>query len=332
MFESPVSAFAPASPRTTFHIPADEPIIVIRRTFVARRSRVWTAITTAANVRRWWGPRGSALTECRIDLRVGGSWRFVSRMPDGSVHGFGGDYLEIRPEERIVQTFRYDGFPDAVSTETMELAEVGGGTAMTVTVRHASIAARDGHAASMEPGASQSWDRLGELLSRMGPPLHELTFTRTLAAPPDRVFRAWTDPARFRRWFGPRDVAMPTCELDARTGGALRFCHLLPDGRALWVQGTFHDVSPTDRLEFDTVFADEAGNPVAPLPVPDWPADGVMTTEVTLVPSEAGTQMTVRQTVRSADANAAAAVTRERAMASKGWLQTIERLEELLAE
>ncbi len=333
MTQAPVfSSTLGGAGRTTFHIPPDEPIIVIRRVFDAPRRRVWEACTRPEHLVRWWGPRGSTLTVCNVDLRIDGTWRFVVRLPDGSEHGFGGEYREIVPQERIVQTYRYDGYPEAVAVETFELTEADGRTVATTTVRHASITNRDGHVLSgMEEGASQSWQRLAEEVGRMGPPLHEVTLTRALAAPPDRVFRAWTRAEQLRQWFGPRDVEMPVCELDARPGGPIRFCHALPGGRALWFQGVFVEVTPGERLVFDLAFVDAEGRPAAAHPVPGWPDDGVITTTVTLAATAGGTHMTVHQAVRSADSAAAPAVARERAMAAEGWVSTLERLEAFVA-
>lgn len=154
--------------RTEFVIAPDKPTIVIRREFDAPRHLVFAAVTQPEYVAQWWGFRAASLTECRIDLRPGGSWRYVLRMPDGSTHGFGGVYREVAPPGRLVQTFRYDGFPDAEAIETYVLEEHAGKTLLTVTVLHTSVANRDAHVASgMEAGASESWDRLAELLARL---------------------------------------------------------------------------------------------------------------------------------------------------------------------
>jgi uncharacterized protein YndB with AHSA1/START domain len=152
--------------RTSFTIPPDEPTIVIRRLFDAPPHLVFEASTRPEHLARWWGPCGSTLTQCQVDLRPGGAWRFVLRMPDGSEHGFGGVYREVTPPRRLVQTFRYDGFPDAEAVETVNLEEQDGKTLLTVTVRHKTIENRDGHVASgMEAGATESHERLAELLA-----------------------------------------------------------------------------------------------------------------------------------------------------------------------
>ena len=158
----------PMNTRTKISIPKDKPIITIQRQFAAPAHRVFDASTKPEYIPRWWGYRAAKMTECRIDLRPGGAWRFVLRMPDGSEHGFGGVYREIVRPTRLVYTFRYDGYPDAESVETLTFEERAGRTLLTATVQHTSIANRDGHVASgMEEGACESHDRLAELLATM---------------------------------------------------------------------------------------------------------------------------------------------------------------------
>jgi uncharacterized protein YndB with AHSA1/START domain len=154
--------------KTLFTIEPGKPTVVIRRAFDAPPHLVFAALTTPEHIARWYGWRDSTLSECRVDLRPGGAWRFVVRMPDGSEHGFGGVYREIVRPERLVYTLRYDGFPDAEAVETITLVEQNGKTLMTNTLVHESVANRDGHVASgMEAGATESLDRLDELLGSM---------------------------------------------------------------------------------------------------------------------------------------------------------------------
>ena len=151
---------------TTVTLPSDREIL-ITRTFDAPRDLVFKAMTTPENIRQWYGPRGTVLGECKIDLRVGGAWRFVMRGPDGSQHAFSGVYREIQAPERIVQTWNYESIPGAETVETMTLRDVGGKTQMTTHVQHKSKASRDGHLQSgMEGGMRETLARLEELVSR----------------------------------------------------------------------------------------------------------------------------------------------------------------------
>src|SRR6266542_125699 len=141
-------------------LPSDTEILLTRE-FDAPRDLVWEAMTKPEYVKQWWGPRGSTLTSCEIDLRPGGAWRFVERSADGSEHPFKGVYKEIAPPERIVQTWIYDvpPFNQFESVETMTLEERDGRTFFRTLVKHTSKEARDGHVNSgMEKGAGETFD------------------------------------------------------------------------------------------------------------------------------------------------------------------------------
>lgn len=153
----------------TISLPSEKEV-VLRRVFNAPRSLVFKAMTQPEHVRNWWGCRDFELTVCEIDFRVGGSYRMVQRAPDGQVHPFRGDYLEIVPPERVVQTFIYDvdGIRDYPSTETVTLVEQDGKTILTNSIKYLSQQARDGHFYSgMEWGATESMDRLEELVGSL---------------------------------------------------------------------------------------------------------------------------------------------------------------------
>lgn len=154
----------------TISLPSEKEVI-LRRVFNAPRALVFRAMTEPEHIRQWWGPREFELHECEMDFRVGGAWRFVQRKSDGTEHPFRGEYLEIVAPERVVQTFVYDvdGIRDFPMTEHMTLTEADGKTILTTRVVHGSQQARDGYLSSgMEWGATESMDRLEELIASMG--------------------------------------------------------------------------------------------------------------------------------------------------------------------
>jgi uncharacterized protein YndB with AHSA1/START domain len=150
-------------------LPSDREI-KIRRTFDAPRALVFEASTKPEYVKQWWGPNGTTLTRCEIDLRPGGEWRFVVAGADGVEHPFRGVYREIVAPERLVQTFVYDvpPFSDFEAVETATYTEQDGKTTITVVSLHQSVEARDGHLNSgMERGATETYDRLAALLAKL---------------------------------------------------------------------------------------------------------------------------------------------------------------------
>jgi uncharacterized protein YndB with AHSA1/START domain len=159
-----------AANKDTFQVtlPSDQEIR-LTRLLDAPRHIVFEAMTKPEHVKRWWGclGEGYSVPVCEIDLRVGGTWRFVNRHPKGEA-AFHGEYREITPPSRIVQTEIFEEFPDTVSVVTMDLTEEGAKTRMTVTVRYPSQMVRDiVQKSGMEHGAGISYDRLEDLVAEL---------------------------------------------------------------------------------------------------------------------------------------------------------------------
>lgn len=141
--------------------------IVLTRVFDAPRELVFKTYTDPELIPRWWGPRNLTTTVERMDVRPGGSWRFVQRDAEGHEFAFHGLYHEVSPPERIVDTFEFEGMPGHVALETTTLEDLGGRTRLTTITVFQTIEDRNGMVASgMEQGATESMDRLEELLRR----------------------------------------------------------------------------------------------------------------------------------------------------------------------
>ncbi|WJK42592.1 SRPBCC family protein [Solwaraspora sp. WMMA2056] len=150
--------------RVTAPAPTD---IVMTRTFNAPRHLVFDALTRPELLRRWFGAQGWTVVECEVDLRVGGRWRFVSIGPGDMKMGQGGVYQEITRPERLSYTEAYDDqWAPGESLVTAVLTEHAGRTTLTNTLRYPSQEVRDMVLTTpMERGASDSFDRLAELLA-----------------------------------------------------------------------------------------------------------------------------------------------------------------------
>ena len=111
--------------------------LVYERTFDAPRETVWKAHTDPGLIARWWGPHGTTTKVAEMDLRPGGSWRYVSSAPDRDDVDFYGEYLEIVPPERIKWTFMFDveGVGPQGGPETLTLDDIGGKTLMRAALR-----------------------------------------------------------------------------------------------------------------------------------------------------------------------------------------------------
>jgi uncharacterized protein YndB with AHSA1/START domain len=153
-----------------FLAPHDEPVIVFRRAFNAPARLVFAAWTEPEHLRHWRGPRGFELLACEVDLRVGGSYRFVHRAPDGSQHVFHGRYLEIERPNRLVSTFVYEAAPETEALDEVTFDEDGATTWVTGRSAFPTFQARDLYlSGGAERGLAESHNRLDELLGTLTP-------------------------------------------------------------------------------------------------------------------------------------------------------------------
>jgi uncharacterized protein YndB with AHSA1/START domain len=151
-------------------LPADDQILITRE-FDAPKHLVYKAFTTPELVKRWWHAKRGEVTVAEIDLRVGGSWRYLAVTSEGGFEvGFHGEYREIVPNERIVSTETYEGLPEGVSEEdgttvnTATFTEADGRTTLTILVQAPSKETRDAIIESgMEAGMQDALDLLEEV-------------------------------------------------------------------------------------------------------------------------------------------------------------------------
>lgn len=152
---------------TTAKIEADPtvPVIHITRDFRATPAQLVRAHTDPALVAQWMGPDRRTMEPDYWDARSGGSWRYVDRT-DGAELGFHGCFHEIS-DNRVVQTFTFEGMPDSVALETMTFEDLGDGT----TRLHAqslvdSFEGRDAWLSSgMDTGVNEGYAALDALLA-----------------------------------------------------------------------------------------------------------------------------------------------------------------------
>jgi len=150
-------------------LPADEQILITRE-FDAPKHLVYKAWTTPELVKRWWNAKRGEVTIAEIDLRVGGTWRYVMEADGGVEVGFHGEYREIVPDERIVSTEVYEGMPqpddgpELGTLNTATFTEADGRTTLTVLVEAPSKEIRDAIIDSgMEAGMQDAMDLLEQV-------------------------------------------------------------------------------------------------------------------------------------------------------------------------
>jgi uncharacterized protein YndB with AHSA1/START domain len=136
----------------------------------------------------------------------------------------------------------------------------------------------------------------------------ELLITRVFDAPRTLVFQAWIKPEHLAHWWGPRGYSLPSCEMDARAGGAYRFRMHASDGRDVTWQGICREIVEPERLVWTCTILNPDGSVVS--------SETILT--VTLEDLGAKTRLTLHQAVFDSDANAAAH--------RSGWTEALERM------
>ncbi|MCW2761395.1 MAG: polyketide cyclase [Marmoricola sp.] len=154
-----------ADATTTIEAVKDMPAILISRDFAATPAQLVRAHTDPDLFVQWVGPDGMTLTIDHWDARTGGSWRYVDVVEDEE-YGFHGCFHEVR-DDRLVQTFTFEGFPDSVALETMTFEDLGDGrTRLHTQSLFDSYEARDGMMSSgMDVGVNAGYAKLDKLIA-----------------------------------------------------------------------------------------------------------------------------------------------------------------------
>jgi len=147
----------------------------------------------------------------------------------------------------------------------------------------------------------------------------QVEVSRTFDAPLELLWKAWTEPEHFMKWYGPKGFTSPTCEIDLRVGGRHLFNMLSPDGMQMYTTGSYKEVVPMERLVYSDSYSDAEGNVTSPAKI-GMPE--TMDVTVTFVHADGKTTVTVSHAGHGAGAE----------HAGMGWTQAFEKLAAVLAE
>jgi uncharacterized protein YndB with AHSA1/START domain len=157
-----------ATRETTIEADPNLPTIRIVRDFDAPPEKVFRAWVEPELVVQWLGPKSTEMRIDQWDARTGGNYRY-SALQDGEVvAAFYGSFHEVRPSERLVQTFTWEGMPDGVSLDTMTFEDLGDGRTRTIGLSVVeNFEGRDAIMASgMEVGVYEGYEKLDALLAQ----------------------------------------------------------------------------------------------------------------------------------------------------------------------
>jgi uncharacterized protein YndB with AHSA1/START domain len=147
--------------------------ILITRVFDAPKHLVYRAFTEPELIKRWWSGERGEVTSVEVDLREGGTWRYVMTANEGFEVAFHGTYREIVPNERLVSTELFEGVPgvteDDATVNTTTFNEVDGRTTLETLVECPTQQIRDMIIDSgMEGGMQEAMDRLEQVAISLG--------------------------------------------------------------------------------------------------------------------------------------------------------------------
>jgi uncharacterized protein YndB with AHSA1/START domain len=151
----------------------------------------------------------------------------------------------------------------------------------------------------------------------------KLLIARILDAPRKRVWKAWTDPERVRRWWGPQGFTSPVCTNDFRVGGRYLYCMRSPEGEDYWNTGVFREIIPFERIVYTDSFSDPEGNIVSPTHYgmgSDFPLETLIT--VTFEDLDGKTRLTLQQI--------GLPVSVDSENAKQGWNEAFDKLVDIL--
>jgi uncharacterized protein YndB with AHSA1/START domain len=157
-----------AKHETTIEADPNLPTVTITRDFDASPDRVFRAWTDPKLVEQWLGPKDTPMRLHHWDASTGGSYRYSAEREGEVIASFYGSFHEVRPSERLVQTFTYEGVPDGVSLDVVTFDDLGDGrTRVTSLSVVENLEGRDAMLASgMEVGVIEGYEALDALLAK----------------------------------------------------------------------------------------------------------------------------------------------------------------------
>jgi uncharacterized protein YndB with AHSA1/START domain len=156
----------------------------------------------------------------------------------------------------------------------------------------------------------------------------EFVLSRIIDAPRERVFKAWTDPADLKKWWGPKGFTVLVTKVDLRPGGTFLYGMKAPDGAPMWGRFVYREIVRPEKLVFVVSFSDEqAGITRHPL-APNWPLE--MLSTVIFEPQGDKTRITLRaQAINCSEAERQTFIAGHDTMRG-GWGGTIDQLDAFL--
>ena len=147
--------------------------------------------------------------------------------------------------------------------------------------------------------------------------------SRLYDAPREKVWQAWTEPARLKQWWGPRGFSVHTCKVDLRPGGTFLYGMKGPDGSDVWGKFVYREIKPPEKLVFVVSFSDPQGGVTRHPGMEDWPRYILSTVEFSEVAGK--TKVSVTWTPHDASEVERASFDEGRDSMKQGWTGTMDQ-------
>jgi uncharacterized protein YndB with AHSA1/START domain len=292
----------------------------------------WNAWVDPKQVVKWWGPKGFSTTIHEMNVKPGGVWNLTMHGPNGVDYPNHSVFVEVVKHEKIV--FDHGGAkaggPEAAFRATWVFEDLGGKTKVTMNMVFPSAEALQEvvKAYGAVEGGKQTLGRLAEQLEKSSS--KEFVITRVFDAPRELVFKAWIEPERFAKWFGPKGVAVKSVKQDLRPGGSLHTCMVTPDGHEMWGKMVYQEIAPPEKLVYINSFSDEKGGLTRHPMSATWPLE--MLTTVVLKDKGGKTELTLTWVPMNSSAEEIATFEAGMTGMTGGWTGTFDQLDAYLAE
>jgi uncharacterized protein YndB with AHSA1/START domain len=228
--------------------------------FEAPLALVFQAWTDPRHLPRWYGPSGFSCETRAIEVREGGVWEFTMNGPDGTAYSNVMRFLEITAPERLVYDHgdSLDGAPHFRVSVSFE--DLGVRTRMRKTMVFPTVEACE--AVKGSGAVEMGYQTLDKLAAHLAG--YTLRITRTLDAPREVVYRAWSEPEALGQWWGPKEATLEVVSLDFRAGGHFHYRMAGPHG-TMWGRFDYLETTAPERIVWINAFADAEGR-VVPMP------------------------------------------------------------------
>jgi len=230
--------------------------LTITKLVNAPRKLVWEVWTNPDHIKNWWGPNGFTNTISKMEVKPGGVWDFIMHGPDGTNYKNKSIYKEVRKYERLVYDHVSPNFQFTVT-----FSEKENKTLIAIQMLFETAEERDKvvKAFKADVGLKENMYKLEGYLRKVSAE-KEMTLTRTINAPREMVFKAWTDPEQLKKWWGPKGFTNPVCDVESRPGGSILIHMTAPDGIVYPMDGVFHEIIEPRKIVFTTAALDKNGN------------------------------------------------------------------------